>query len=176
MAVVLETERLRLRELTAEDLEPLLEILSDEETMAHYPAPFDRARVERWIAWNLENYRVFGFGLWAVEQKETGRFIGDCGLTIQNIDGAFKPEIGFHINKRFWRRGYGSEAARACRDWAFTHTPIGEIYSYTKKTNLASQATAMANGMELVKEYEEEDRGPHLVYAITRDRWEGLGQ
>ena len=94
MPVVLETQRLRLRELGWEDLEPLAEILSDEETMAHYPAPFDRAKVERWISWNLENYRVFGFGLWAVEEKGSGAFLGDCGITIQNIDGVFRPEIG----------------------------------------------------------------------------------
>lgn len=174
MPVVLETQRLRLRELGWEDLEPLAEILSDEETMAHYPAPFDRAKVERWISWNLENYRVFGFGLWAVEEKGSGAFLGDCGITIQNIDGVSRPEIGYHINKRFWRRGYGSEAACACRDWAFAHTPFGEVYSYMKKTNLASRATAMANGMELVKEYEEKDGGTHLVYAITKARWEGL--
>ena len=109
-----------------------------------------------------------------MEEKGSGAFLGDCGITIQNIDGVFRPEIGYHINKRFWRRGYGSEAARACRDWAFTHTPFGEVYSYMKKTNLASQATAMANGMELVKEYEEKDGETHLVYAITKARWEGL--
>lgn len=87
MPVVLETQRLRLRELGWEDLEPLAEILSDEETMAHYPAPFDRAKVERWISWNLENYRVFGFGLWAVEEKGSGAFLGDCGITIQILMG-----------------------------------------------------------------------------------------
>ena len=67
--------------------------------MQHYPAPFDEARTRRWIEWNLENYARYGFGLWAVVLKETGEFIGDCGITIQNIDGEKLPEIGYHIRE-----------------------------------------------------------------------------
>ena len=70
--------------------------------MTHYPAPFDEARTRRWIDWNLENYMQYGFGLWAVVLKETGEFIGDCGLTLQNIDGEMLPEIGYHIHKKYF--------------------------------------------------------------------------
>ena len=96
--MVMETERLLLREYTPEDFDTLYEILSDPETMRHYPAPFDAERTKRWIDWNLENYEKYGFGLWAVVLKETGEFIGDCGITIQNIDGEMLPEIGYHIH------------------------------------------------------------------------------
>ena len=82
-----------------DDFDALYEIMSDAETMQHYPAPFDEARTVRWIEWNLENYARHGFGLWAVVLKETAEFIGDCGITIQNIDGEKLPEIGYHINK-----------------------------------------------------------------------------
>ena len=108
--MMIETERLLLREYTIEDYDSLYEIMSDAETMQHYPAPFDEARTRRWIEWNLENYAQYGFGLWAVVLKETGEFIGDCGLTLQNIDGEMLPEIGYHIHKKYWRRGFAKEA------------------------------------------------------------------
>ena len=171
---MIETERLTLRELTMDDLGPLYEIMSDPETMQHYPAPFDEERTRGWIAWNLENYRKYGFGLWAVVLKETGEFIGDCGITIQNIDGDMLPEIGYHIHKRFWRRGFGKEAARASRDWLFENTDYDVVYSYMKYTNAGSYRTAMANGMKKVKEYADPQNRISHVYAITREEWEGL--
>ena len=117
--MLIETERLMLREYTPDDFDALYEILSDPETMQHYPAPFDTARTRGWITWNCSNYRRYGFGLWAVVLKQTGEFIGDCGMTLQNIDGEMLPEIGYHIHKRHWRKGFAAEAARAVRDWAF---------------------------------------------------------
>ena len=85
--MVLETTRLILRDYTLEDFEALFEILSDAETMQHYPKPYDEEMTKHWIEWNIQNYQKFGFGIWAVILKETGEFIGDCGMTIQNIDG-----------------------------------------------------------------------------------------
>ena len=104
----LETPRLMLREMTVDDFGALYDILSDAHTMAHFPAPFDETKVRRWIAWNQNNYATFGFGLWAVTLKEDGRVIGDCGLTMQHINGVIKPEIGYHIHRAEQCRGYAS--------------------------------------------------------------------
>ena len=142
--------------------------------MQHYPSPFSRKKCCDWINWNLENYRKYGFGLWAVVLKETGEMIGDCGLTIQNIDGEQLPEIGFHIYKKYWRRGYGSEAARAVRDWAFRNTAYNILYSCMKYTNTGSCSTAVANGMRKVKEYPDPKNTISYAYAITRQEWESL--
>jgi len=171
---MIETERLLLREYTVDDFDALYEIMSDPETMQHYPKPFDKNRTMGWITWNLENYMKYGFGLWAVVLKETGEFIGDCGITIQNIDGEMLPEIGYHIHKKYWRRGYGKEAARAARDWAFNNTDYDVIYSYMKYTNVGSYSTAIANGMKKVKEYPDPKNTISYAYAITRDEWEKL--
>ena len=171
---MIETERLLLREYTMEDFDALYEILSDPETMQHYPAPFSREKARNWIAWNLENYQRYGFGLWAVVLKETGEFIGDCGLTLQDIDGQQLPEIGYHIHKKYWRRGYGKEAAQAVRDWAFRNTSFDILYSYMKYTNVGSYSTAMANGMKKVKEYPDPKNTISYAYAITREQWEAL--
>ncbi len=170
----LETQRLILREYTMEDFDALYEIMSDPETMRHYPAPFDEARTRRWIGWNLDNYKKYGWGLWAVVLKESGHFIGDCGITLQNIDGELLPEIGYHINKKYWRRGFAKEAARAVRDWVFENTNYDAIYSYMKYTNVASYSTAIANGMKKVKEYPDSKNEISYAYAISRSEWNSL--
>ena len=169
---MIETKRLLLREYTPDDFSALYEIVSDPETMAHYPAPFDEARTRRWIDWNLENYAEYGFGLWAAVLKETGEFIGDCGITLQNIDGEMLPEIGYHIHKKYWRRGFAKEAARAVRDWAFLNTKYPALYSYMKYTNEGSWRTALANGMKKVKEYPDPKNTISYAFAITREEWE----
>lgn len=176
----IETERLVLREYTMDDFDSLYEIVSDQETMKHYPSPFDEEKTRGWISWNIENYQKYGFGLWAVTLKENsdlgkkGEFIGDCGITIQNIDGELLPEIGYHINKRLWRKGLGKEAARAVRDWVFEHTDYDSVYSYMKYTNVGSYSTAMANGMKKVKEYADPKNEISYAYCITREEWLSL--
>ena len=157
--MVIKTENLLLREFTHEDFPALFEIFSDPETMRHYPKPFDENRTKDWIEWNLQNYEEYGFGLWAVVLRETDEFIGDCGLTIQNIDGESLPEIGYHIHKNHWRKGFGSEAASEVRDWAFMNTEYDCLYSYMKYTNIGSYSTAVAIGMKKVKEYHDEKNG-----------------
>ena len=169
--MLIETERLLLREYTLADYDALFEIVSDAETMQHYPAPFDEERTRGWISWNLDNYEKYGFGLWVVVLKETDEFIGDCGITIQNIDGEMLPEIGYHIHKNHWRKGYGKEAASAVRDWVFENTDYDVIYSYMKYTNVGSYNTAIANGMKKVKEYPDPKNTISYAYAITRDEW-----
>lgn len=172
---ILETKRLILREYTWDDFDALHAILSDPEIMQHYPHPFSEEETRSWIQRNLNRYRDYGFGLWAVVRKENGQFIGDCGLTLQNIDGEILPEIGYHISKPYQRHGYGSEAARAVRDWAFTHTPYIAIYSYMKYTNVGSYSTALANGMHKVKEYPDPVNTISYAYVITKEEWEKLG-
>ena len=90
--------------------------------MRHYPYTFDEARVRAWIERNMERYRVNGFGLWAVCLKGSGEMIGDCGLTLQTINGNELPEIGYHIRRDFQRRGYAKEAAKAVLNWVFRNT------------------------------------------------------
>lgn len=172
----LETDRLILRELTMDDFACLYEILSDEETMKHYPKPFDEKKVKDWIRWNISNYETFGFGLWAVVLKENNQMIGDCGITMQIIDGEIKPEIGYHINKKYQRRGYATEAAKICRDYIFKNTPFNIIYSYMKYTNVGSYSVALNNGMKMVKEYADSKNTISKAYAINREEWEKINK
>ena len=96
--IIIETSRLILREYTLDDFDELYKMLSDPITMKHYLKPYDEEGARRWISWSLDNYKKYGFGLWAIELKETGQFIGDCGITIQNIDGELLPDGRFQEN------------------------------------------------------------------------------
>lgn len=167
--MILETPRLVIREITHEDFEAWHAILSDAETMAHYPAPFTEEKTRSWIEWSLRNYKEHGFGLWAVVLKETGEFIGDCGITLQKIDGEMLPEVGYHISKAHQRRGYASEAASACIRYAFEHFDFSAIYSYMKYTNVASYNTALKCGLSFVKEYPDAVNTFTRVYRIKRE-------
>ncbi|HOP11518.1 MAG TPA: GNAT family N-acetyltransferase [Oscillospiraceae bacterium] len=172
--MIIETNRLFLRELTMDDLENLHEILSDPDSMIHYPQPFSHEKSIHWIQWNLENYATYGFGLWAVVLKNENRFIGDCGITMQNINGKLEPEIGYHINKNYTGKGYATEAARACRNYAFDILKFQEVYSYMNYTNIASQKVAKKNGMRLVAELDDEKNKITKVYAITLEEYLNL--
>ena len=167
--MVLETKRLFLREMNMDDYDALYAVLADPDIMQHYPYSFDENHVRSWIERNMQRYKENGFGLWAVWRKETGEMIGDCGLTLQNIDGKMLPEIGYHIRKDWQRRGYAKEAASAVRDWAFEHTDYPSLYSYCKYTNEASYKTAEAIGMHFDKEYPDEANKITHVSVIHRD-------
>lgn len=172
--MIIESNRLMLRELTLADFDDLFLVLSDSDITEHYPYNFDETRVRNWILKNIERYKEYGFGLWAVTLKSSKKLIGDCGLTIQNINGKMLPEIGYHIKKDFWRQGFGSEAAKAVRDWAFQSTQFNTIYSYMKYSNIASYSTAKSMGMKKVNEYPDKNNGFTFVYAITREEWNSL--
>ena len=169
--MVIETERLLLREMNDDDFQALYKVLADSEIMQHYPYAFDENRVRNWITRNIERYRVFGFGLWAVCLKATGEMIGDCGLTMQLIKGEIKPEIGYHIRTDKQRKGYAKEAAIAVRDWTFNNTPFNVIYSYMKHTNESSAKTAVSYGCKQVDEFADEINEITKVFAISKDEW-----
>ena len=169
--MILETERLTLRELTDDDYAALYAVLAVSDIMAHYPYTFDEARVRGWIEKNMRRYREEGFGLWAVVLMETGEMIGDCGITMQNIHGTMLPEIGYHIRADRQRRGYASEAAAECIRYAFENYDFPAVYSYMKYTNIPSQRTAVKNGMKFIEEYPDPDNTYTRVYRITREEW-----
>ena len=169
MNAIIETERLFLREMSLDDYDALYQVLADPEIMQHYPYAFDKERVRGWIERNMNRYREYGFGLWAVCLKDTGEMIGDCGLTLQPINGEMLPEIGYHIRRDCQHKGYAKEAAGAVRDWAFRYTDYPALYSYCKYTNEPSIRTAESIGMHYDCEYPDEANGITHVSVIRRE-------
>ncbi len=121
------TDRLLFRRLTMEDVEVLMEFFSDAEAMKFLNlAVGDRSVCENWIGRQLSRY-INGSGMCAVLEKSTGELLGLCGLLIQEIEENTELEVGYHFIRRFWGKGYATEAARACRDLAFTATSIESL-------------------------------------------------
>jgi RimJ/RimL family protein N-acetyltransferase len=164
---ILETSRLALREFSDADADALARILSDPEAMRFYPAPYDRAGVEQWIARNRERYKNDGVGLWAMILKPTGELIGDCGILLQQVEGEHLYEIGYHLRRDFWHQGLATEAAVACRQWGFQNLKADRLISLIRPENIPSQRVAERNGMKIWKEIDW--RGlPHVVYSIEK--------
>ncbi|MDX2029844.1 MAG: GNAT family N-acetyltransferase [Blastocatellia bacterium] len=161
---ILETDRLRLREITLADLDDIHAIWGDPEAMRLFPRTLDRDEVREWIARNLTRYAETGHGVWAVIRKEDGQFVGDCGLVIQDINGTPELEVGYHFLPRFWGHGYASEAARGCMDYARETLGRPRVISMIRPENLASRRVAERNGLRIEREVDW--RGyQHLIYA-----------
>jgi RimJ/RimL family protein N-acetyltransferase len=164
---ILKTRRLHLREMTLDDLDDLHSIFSDPIAMRYYPKPFSRKMTTEWIKWNLRNYEKYGFGLWAVIHKEANLFIGDCGLTIQKVDSVEEIEIGYHIKRSYWGRGLATEAAIACRNYAFDILKRSRVISWMNPENIASIRVAEKVGMHLEKETSDNSGQAAVVYSTV---------
>lgn len=164
-----ETERLYLRRLEKSDFDALCKILKDKEVMYSYEHAFSDAEVHEWLDRQLDRYAEYGFGLWAVILKTSGELIGQCGVTMQDWNGRQVPEIGYLFQKAFWHRGYATEAAAACKEYAFEKLGFKEVFSIIRDNNFASRRVAERNGMSvaggLTKHYYGIDM-PHLVYSV----------
>jgi [ribosomal protein S5]-alanine N-acetyltransferase len=164
---ILDTPRLILREFVPDDVDALARVVSDPETMSFYPVSFDRPAVKDWIARNRTRYAKDGHGLWAMTVRSTGELIGDCGLTVQDVDGANEIEIGYHVRRDHWGQGFATEAARACRDFGFARLPVDRLVSIIRPENLPSRRVAEKIGMTVWKEVTRANL-PHLVYSLAR--------
>lgn len=171
MEWIVETGRLGLRKLCQADFDDLCEILQDAETMTAYEGPFDDKEVENWLARQLQRYQEYGFGLWAVILKETGEFVGQCGITMQSTGIEEVQEVGYLFKRRFWHRGYATEAAKGCIDYAFSQLGATRVFSIIRDSNLASRRVAERNGLQVVGASVRHYKGidmPHLLYMLPR--------
>lgn len=167
---VIETDRLILREMTMDDVDNLLEIFGDPEAMRYYPSTKSRREAEGWVRWVTGSYAANGFGLWVALAKDSGRFAGQCGLMLQEVDGVVEPEIGYLFLRRLWGRGLATEAAGACRDHAFGPLGMKRVISLPDPANLASRRVAEKVGMKLEREvWIERWHKTTCEYAINRD-------
>ena len=169
--MILETERLYLREMEPSDFGSLCKILQDEETMFAYEGAFSDNEVHEWLDRQIARYKKWNFGLWAVVLKETNEMIGQCGLTMQPWKENEVLEIGYLFERAHWHKGYATEAARACKKYAFETLIATEVCSIIRDTNIASQNVAIRNGMTIKDRWIKHYRGvdmPHYRYVVER--------
>ena len=167
--ITLETERLLLRPYRLTDLEDAIRVMGDAETMCFYPEPFSEEKIRAMIERQIHTFADHGYGLFAVFEKSSGRFIGDCGITVQNIDGVEELEIGYRFAKETWGKGYAPEAAQAVKQYGLNTLKLKRLCSYMGSDHLQSRRVAEKIGMQLEKEYLNPNNRnlPTVVYAVV---------
>jgi ribosomal-protein-alanine N-acetyltransferase len=172
VADLIETERLRLRPFASDlsDLDALHEIQSDPRHMRFYPHPFSREESRAWIEKSLERQERNGFSLWAIEARETGEFLGNCGPVPQLVDGIEEVELGWSVTPRRARQGIATEAAAAWRDRCLGPLGMDHVIALVRPENVPSRGVAERIGMTVWKETRHGSLGwSHLVYRVSAE-------
>ncbi|MBY7142784.1 GNAT family N-acetyltransferase [Virgibacillus sp. NKC19-3] len=148
------------------DVHHLMEIFSDPEAMTYYPSTKDESETIKWIDWTLQNYVSYGSGLWIVEEKETGEFLGQCGIVLQKVDGTVEMEIGYLFARRAWGKGYATEAAQACKKYGLEELGLKRIISLIDPENAPSIKVAERIGMKREKHIHKWGKDI-VVYSVS---------
>ncbi|MEL6676493.1 MAG: GNAT family N-acetyltransferase [Bacteroidota bacterium] len=150
------TARLGLRTWQPADLDPFAALNADPEVMRYFPKSLDRETTQKFIDKIMAHHQAHGYGWYAVDELSSGSFMGFIGLAYNDMDVDFTPcvEIGWRLAKNFWRKGYATEGARACLDFAFESLGMSEVYSFTALQNLPSQGVMKKIGMYRVGEFD----------------------
>jgi RimJ/RimL family protein N-acetyltransferase len=169
MATILETPRLLLRHLLMDDLDALFALYNNEEVRRYFPEgrlTYDETREE--LEWFLNGHPSHPeLGLWATIYRETGEFIGRCGLLPWTIDGHHEVEVAYLLDKKFWGQGLATEAAQALVQYGFEHLQLSRLICLIDRENEASIRVATKIGMAFEKEGKDE-KGPFLLYEIDK--------
>ena len=172
MSIILETNRLILRHLTMDDLDALFALYSDPEIRKHFPdgmKNYEDTKEE--LEWFMNGHPEHPkLGLWATIHKETGMFIGRCGLLPWTLDGQLEIEIAYLLDKNFWHQGLATEAATGILTYAFDTLNLSRIICLMHPDNVASQRVAQRIGMTLEREVTgiAGDNFPTLLYSINK--------
>jgi [ribosomal protein S5]-alanine N-acetyltransferase len=167
--IVLETDRLILRRLTMDDLDDLFELYHSPDVRKYYSEGIPSYQeTKQELEWMIQHcYAKYRFGMWATIHKETGKFIGRCGLTPMDIEGHEEIEVGYMLAKEYWGQGLATEAAKAILDYGFEQVGLTRLICVVNPENQASSRVAMKIGMTL--EIDGNVNGePTLLYAINK--------
>jgi RimJ/RimL family protein N-acetyltransferase len=168
---VLQTERLTLRAFADADVEPLYRLMQDPDVMRYVGDRRVPTLPETWraVAGWLGHWTLRGYGLWAVEERESGEVIGRAGII--NPEGWPGAEVGYLLGRAWWGRGYATEAASTAMDWGFTTIGFNRLLSLIDPDNAASIRVAERLGETLAGEADVFGYRV-LVYGIDRADWE----
>lgn len=181
---VVRTARLLLRPWRDSDLEPFAAMNADAEVMAHLPALLDRAASDAIVARMRDRFDHQGFAPWAVEAPGVAEFVGFVGLAVPRFAAAFTPcvEVGWRLSRRYWGRGYATEAAQAALAVGFGPRNLDSIVSFTVPHNVRSRAVMERLGMthDAAADFDHPSLPeghalrPHVLYRLSRARWHEL--
>jgi RimJ/RimL family protein N-acetyltransferase len=157
--------RLTFREMTDADLDDMAALLGDKDVMRFYLRPMTRSEARDWIARNQRRYRDHGFGLWIINVRDSGEFVGDCGLTLQPVDGVDELEVGYHVRTSMQGQGYATEAAAASRDFARDVLRASRLIAIINPLNVPSQRVAAKIGLKAEKRATAPNNTEAVIYA-----------
>ncbi|NWG54181.1 MAG: GNAT family N-acetyltransferase [Hydrogenophilaceae bacterium] len=167
----LETERLILRGWRRDDIAPFAAMMAQPEVARFLTAdqrPQDLAAAWRTLSAFLGHWALRGYGLYAVEEKASGAFVGRVGLW--NPEGWTGLELGWGLDRRYWGKGYATEAARAAGCWAFQALRPERLISLIHVDNVASQNVAMRLGAKPGAATLHAGM-PHVIWAVAQADW-----
>jgi RimJ/RimL family protein N-acetyltransferase len=167
--IILETKRLILRHQVLADLDDLWALYCNPNITKYIPdAPRSRAEAQEELEWHMHGHPKHPeLGLWATIHKETGKFIGRCGLLPWTIDGQYDVEVAYTIAEEYWGQGLGSEAAQAILNYGFEKLKLSRLICLIDLDNIGSQKVAEKIGMTFEREAQDE-LGTFSIYSITR--------
>jgi RimJ/RimL family protein N-acetyltransferase len=150
------TERLLMRRWRDADRRPFAAMNADPEVMRYFPAMLDRVASDAYLDRMEALFERQGFGLWALEEAEGGRFLGFTGLNPMpaGVPGAGGMEVGWRLARHAWHHGYATEAGTAALGVAFRGAGLAEVWSMTAVPNEPSQAVMRRLGMTLHTHFE----------------------
>ena len=170
MIIILETPRLILRRQVPSDLDDLWALYCDPEITRYIPdAPRTRKEAREELEWHMNGHpRNPDLGLWATIHKESGKFIGRCGLLPWEIDRQQEVEVAYTIARAYWGQGLATEAARAILQYGFQQFSLPRLVSLIEPENIASQRVAEKIGMAFERRVDEGEYTPFFIYSIAR--------
>jgi RimJ/RimL family protein N-acetyltransferase len=166
MTTIAQTERLLLREVTPEDLDFMAQMLGDAQVMRFWPRPFSRQETQIEISNIQRKYAADGCSFWLVVEKHSGQPIGQAGILIQPVNGVEEAALAYKIHRPFWRKGYATEAAAACLNYAFSVLGRQRVLTLIRPENIPSIRLALKLGMT-PQGHAELAGFHHLVFAIS---------
>ena len=171
--IILETKRLFLRRQIIEDLDALWALYCNPNITRFIPdAPRSREEAKEELEWHMHGHPEHPeLGLWATIYKETGKFIGRCGLLPWTIEEQYDVEVAYTIAEEYWGQGFGTEAAQAILQYGFEKLNLSRLICLIEPENIASQCIAQKMGMSLEKKVDLPLDGvnyPILVYSINK--------
>lgn len=169
MSYLFETERLRLREFNFDDAANLYQLNLDPDVIRYTgDPPFESVETARLFIYNYKDYKLNGYGRWAIELKSDGSFIGWSGLKLNEFNDV---DLGYRLHKSAWGKGYATEAANACIKYGFEKLGHPRIIARVAKENPASIRVIEKLGLIFYKEGECKTFDNANYYEISRDQY-----